>query len=189
MSKFHVHSGFWMKIKYLKKKTPDHWTLCCNILRPQASVFFFQVFTVIPSVSRESIFKSVLLKIKPTSRVEAHLGGLPAQLARVNPEMICRINGRASSIKGIFRDPLLRPPSKFQGNSAAYSSCNPADGQTSSCWNHNLPWEKTLRQVAEQIYSHTPVSTALRKFIIIKKKDLAYNKNPRNRLGDSYLSS
>lgn len=56
--------------------------------------------------------------------------------------MICRINRRATSIKGIFRDPSLRPPSKFQGNIAAYSSCNPTDGQTSSCWNHNLPQEK-----------------------------------------------
>lgn len=149
----------------------------------------FQVFTVSPSVSHEGIFKSVLLKIKPTSRVEAHLGGLAAQLAHANPKMICRINGRASSIKGIFRDPLLQPPSKFQGNSAAYSLCNPADGQTSSCWNHNLPWEKTLQQVAKQIYSRTPVSTALRELIIKKKKDLALNKNQRNRLGDSYLSS
>lgn len=164
--KFHLHLGFLDEKKISEER--KHWTI-----RYCAAIFWNHrhrwVVSVSPSVSHESIFKSVLLKIKPTSRVEAHLGGLAAQLARANPKMICRINGRASSIKGIFRDPLLQPPSKFQGNSAAYSSCNPADGQTSCCWNHNLPWEKTLQQVAEQIYSRTPVSTALRELIIKKK--------------------
>lgn len=117
---FKFHLRFLHEHKKMRGKTQDC-VLCCNIERPQAHGGLFQVLTVIPSVRHGSIFKSVPLKIKFTSTGEAHRGGLRALLAHANPMMICRINGRASSIKGIFRDPLLRPPSNFQGILAAYS--------------------------------------------------------------------